>query len=170
MYASLLFLDYVFLLNSQHLHQELLIPWNLLQKLNLLCLQDAPHFQRTLVQWERFVLWMIVILVVSLQNPAPWEWNVSLKNQRILILGMFYISKQCTVILKDYWAKKKFARHGTFTNQFYIHKGTTFWKNQNFLTRAFFSTDWFVVLPYKAKCHLWGKISKGNTFLSDRIL
>ena len=49
-------------------------------------------------------------------------------------------------------------------------RGLLFEKKQNFLTQAFFSTDRLLVLPYKAKCHLKGKISKGSTFLSDRIL
>ena len=65
---------------------------------------------------------------------------------------------------------KKFPRHGTFISQFYTHQCTTFWKKQNFLTRAFFSTDRLVVLPYKAKWHSRGEITKGSTFLSDRIL
>ena len=65
---------------------------------------------------------------------------------------------------------KKFARHGTFISQFYTHQSTTFWRKQNFLTRAFFSTDQLVVLPYKAKWHLRGQITKGSTFSSDRML
>ena len=65
---------------------------------------------------------------------------------------------------------KKFARHGTSTSQFYTHQSTTFWRKQNFLTRAFFSTDRLVVLPYKAKWCSRGEITKGSTFLSDRIL
>ena len=65
---------------------------------------------------------------------------------------------------------KKFPRHGTFISQFYTHQCTTFWKKQNFLTRAFFSTDRLVVLPYKAKWRSRGEITKGSTFSSDRIL
>ena len=45
-----------------------------------------------------------------------------------------------------------------------------FLKKIKFFNTGFFSTDRLVVLPYKAKCHLRGKISKGSTFLSDRIL
>ena len=45
-----------------------------------------------------------------------------------------------------------------------------FEKKQNFLTWAFFSTDRLVVLPYKAKWRSRGEITKGSTFLSDRIL
>ena len=65
---------------------------------------------------------------------------------------------------------KKFARYWTFISQFYTHQSTTFWRKQNFLTRAFFSTDQLVVLPYKAKWHLRGEITKGSTFSSDRML
>ena len=45
-----------------------------------------------------------------------------------------------------------------------------FLKTTKIFNVGFFSTDRLVVLPYKAKCHLRGKISKGSTFLSDRIL
>ena len=45
-----------------------------------------------------------------------------------------------------------------------------FEKKQNFLTRAFFSTDQLVVLPYKAKLLSRGEITKGSAFLSERIL
>ena len=45
-----------------------------------------------------------------------------------------------------------------------------FEKKLNFSTWAFFSTDRLVVLPYKAKWHSRGEITKGSTFLSDRIL
>ena len=52
-----------------------------------------------------------------------------------------------------------------------IHiRGLLFEKKTKFFNTGFFSTDRLVVLPYKAKCHLRGKISKGSTFLSDRIL
>ena len=45
-----------------------------------------------------------------------------------------------------------------------------FFKKQNFLTQAFFSTDQLVALPYKAKWRSRGEITKGSAFWSDRIL
>ena len=77
--------------------------------------------------------------------------------------------KPRTVVPKDYWDRKNFQDMGPLSvNSIHI-RGLLF-ENQNFLTRAYFSTDRLVVLPYKAKCHLGGKISKGSTFLSDRTL
>ena len=51
-----------------------------------------------------------------------------------------------------------------------IHIRILLFEEKKNLTWAFISTDELVVLPYKAKCHLRGKISKGSTSLSDRIL
>ena len=69
------------------------------------------------------------------------------------------LQSQNTVVPKDYWDRKNFQDMGPLSaNSIHIRE------------LIFFSTDRLVVLPYTAKCHLRGKISKGTTFLSDRIL
>ena len=79
--------------------------------------------------------------------------------------------------------RKTVVAFGTLFNDLYVYRknstGKTIQKmkvplaygpKQKFLTRAFVSTDRLVVLPYKAKWHSRGKITKGRTFFSDRIL
>ena len=51
-----------------------------------------------------------------------------------------------------------------------LHIRGLLFEKTKFFNMGFFSTDQLVVLPYKAKCHWRGEISKGSTSLSDRIL
>ena len=83
-------------------------------------------------------------------------------NEELFFQATFSHDIQDTVIPKDYWDEKNFQDMRPLSvNSIHI-RGLLFEKKK----WAFFSTDQLVVLPYKAKCHLRGKISKGSTFLS----
>ena len=115
---------------------------------------------------------LVLIDWVAGHSAFTWKDDSSSSRQSLQEWGSF--TPVCKLMCHSYperlLGQEKFSEHGTFTSQFYTHQCTTFWEKQNFLTRAFFSTDRLVVLLYKAKPGLSGEITKGSTSLSDRIL
>ena len=93
---------------------------------------------------------------------TQYIWTIStIENKAVSLILMKNFKKQFfqnltnrTQLSRRIIGIKKFARHRTFTNQFYTHHGTTFWKKSKFFNPGFFSTDPLVVLLYKAKAFI----------------